>query len=137
MGCTQSFLHWAGTLCDCLQRELDAEPSHFFFPPLSPSSLRSHEITLPNITTPLPSIKATRERPSQFSKLSQTKGCWGWKLTCAISLDFKEWGSSIFLPPVSLPIFHFKVETRHATRPQRTKPIGEYPVLISFGMSKT
>merc|ERR1712194_843311 len=118
MGCTQSFLHWAGTLCDCLQRELDATPSHFFFPPLSPSSLRSQEITLPNITTPLPSMKATRERPSQFLKLSQTKGCWGWKLTCAISFDFKEWGSSIFLPPVSLPIFHFKVETRHAARPQ-------------------
>merc|ERR1711957_1031869 len=56
-------------------------------------------------------MKATRERPSQFLKLSQTKGCWGWKLTCAISFDFKEWGSSIFLPPVSLPIFHFKVDT--------------------------
>merc|ERR1712194_898359 len=92
MGCTQSFLHWAGTLCDCLQRELDATPSHFFFPPLSPSSLRSHEITLPNITTPLPSMKATREGPSQFLKLSQTKGCWGWKLTCAISFDLRNGG---------------------------------------------
>merc|ERR1712151_499373 len=69
---------------------------HFFLPPAPPSSLRSHEITLPNITTPLPSMKATRERPSQFLKLSQTKGCWGWKLHCAISFDFNEWGSPMY-----------------------------------------
>merc|ERR1712050_556926 len=101
-------------------------PAHFFFPPPLPaSSFFSHEITLPSITTPLPSINATRERPSQFLKVSHTSGCWGWKLHWAISLDFKEWGSSIFLPPVSFPIFHLSLEMRHADRPQRTKPIGE------------
>merc|ERR1712228_460057 len=99
--------------------------THFFLPPLSPSSLRSQEITFPSMTTPLPSINATRERPSQFLKVSHTSGCWGWKLHWAISFDFNEWGSSIFLPPVSLPIFHFNLEIRHAERPQRTKPIGE------------
>merc|ERR1719442_55401 len=75
---------------------------HFFLPPAAPSSLRSHEITLPSMTTPLPSMKATRERPSQFLKVSHTSGCCGWKLHCAISFDFSECGSSIFLPPVSL-----------------------------------
>merc|ERR1712056_90836 len=111
--------------------------THFFLPPLSPSSLRSQEITFPSITTPLPSMKATRERPSQFLKVSHTRGCCGWKLHCAISLDLSECGSSIFFPPVSLPIFHLSLEMRHAERPQRTKPIGEYPTLISFGMSRT
>ena len=54
---------------------------HFFLPPLSsPSPLRSQLTTLPSITTPLPSMKATRERPSQFLKVSQTNGCCGWKL---------------------------------------------------------
>merc|ERR1712113_832819 len=72
-------------------------------------------------------MNATRERPSQFLNVSQTRGCCGWKLHCAISFDFNEWGSSIFLPPVSLPIFHFNLEMRHAERPHRTKPIGEYP----------
>merc|ERR1719183_2187016 len=115
-----------------------ADESHFFLPPAAaPSSLRSQEMTLPNMTTPLPSMKATRERPSQFLKLSQTSGCCGAKLHWAISLDLSEWGSSIFLPPVSLPIFHLSFEMRHAERPQRTNPIGEYPTLISFGMSKT
>eukprot|EP00931_Biecheleriopsis_adriatica_P080255 TRINITY_DN5360_c0_g1_i14.p2 TRINITY_DN5360_c0_g1~~TRINITY_DN5360_c0_g1_i14.p2 ORF type:complete len:108 (-),score=8.82 TRINITY_DN5360_c0_g1_i14:50-373(-) len=52
-----------------------SELPHFFLPPLSPSSLRSQLITLPSMTTPLPSIKATRERPSQFLKLSHTRGC--------------------------------------------------------------
>merc|ERR1719158_153520 len=99
--------------------------AHFFFPSLSPSSFLSHEMTLPNMTTPLPSMKATRERPSQFLKVSQTRGCCGWKLHCAISFDFKECGSSIFLPPVSFPIFHLSLEMRQAERPQRTKPIGE------------
>merc|ERR1711933_298057 len=110
---------------------------HFFLPPAPPSSLRSQEMTLPSITTPLPSMNATRDRPSQFLKVSHTRGCWGWKLHCAISLDLREWGSSIFLPPVSLPIFHFNLEIRQADRPHRTKPIGEYPTLISFGMSRT
>merc|ERR1719422_2601055 len=110
---------------------------HFFFPPAAASSLRSQEMTLPSITTPLPSIKATRDKPSQFLKVSHTRGCCGWKLHWAISLDFSEWGSSIFFPPVSLPIFHFSFEMRQAERPQRTKPMGEYPTLISFGMSKT
>merc|ERR1712113_681238 len=98
--------------------------AHFFLPPPPPaaSSLRSQEMTLPSITTPFPSMKATRERPSQFLKVSHTKGCWGWKLHCAISFDFNECGSSIFLPPVSLPIFHLSLEMRQADRPQRTKP---------------
>jgi len=60
---------------------------HFFF---EASSLRSHEMTFPSITTPLPSMKATRERPSQFLNVSHTSGCWGWKLHSAISLDFNE-----------------------------------------------
>merc|ERR1719323_2434084 len=91
----------------------------------------------PSMTTPLPSMNATLERPSQFLNVSQTSGCCGWKLHCAISLDFKEWGSSILLPPVSFPIFHLSFEMRQAERPQRTKPMGEYPTLISFGMSST
>merc|ERR1711862_838196 len=103
----------------------DAQWSHFFLPPLSPSSLRSQEMTLPSITTQLPSMKATRERPSQFLKVSQTSGCWGWKEHWAISFDFSACGSSIFLPPVSLPIFHLSAEIRQAERPQRTKPMGE------------
>merc|ERR1719445_220390 len=82
-------------------------------------------------------MKATRDKPSQFLKVSHTRGCCGAKLHWAISLDLSEWGSSIFLPPVSLPIFHLSLEMRQAERPQRTKPIGEYPTLISFGMSKT
>merc|ERR1719434_153917 len=112
--------------------------THFFLPPaLSPAAACSQEMTFPSITTPLPSMKATRERPSQFLKLSQTRGCWGWKLHCAISLDLSECGSSIFFPPVSLPIFHLSFEMRQADRPQRTKPIGEYPTLISLGISRT
>merc|ERR1719224_256099 len=95
----------------------------YFF--LASKTLASTVMTLPNITTPFPSMKATRERPSQFLKLSQTSGCCGWKLASAISLDFSAWGSSIFLPPVSLPIFHESLEIRHAERPHRTKPMGE------------
>merc|ERR1740121_2826984 len=89
------------------------------------TSFRSQEMTLPNMTTPFPSMNATRDKPSQFLKVSHTKGCGGAKLHWAISLDFNECGSSIFLPPVSLPIFHLSFEIRHADRPQRTKPIGE------------
>merc|ERR1719159_396288 len=48
-----------------------------------------------------------RLSPSQFLNVSTTSGC------------------SIFLPPVSLPIFQSIFEMRHAARPQRTKPIGE------------
>merc|ERR1719441_59248 len=103
--------------------------SYFFLPAAALSSLRSQVTTLPSITTPLPSMKATRDRPSQFLKVSHTKGCCGAKEHSAISLDFKECGSSIFLPPVSLPIFHLSLEIRHAARPQRTNPIGEYPTL--------
>merc|ERR1712023_390420 len=80
---------------------------------------------LPSITTPLPSRKAIRERPSQFLNVSTTSGCCGVNVHSAISFDFMECGSSIFLPPVSLPIFHRILDTRHAARPQRTKPIGE------------
>merc|ERR1711976_1103889 len=82
-------------------------------------------------------MKATRERPSQFLKESQTNGCCGWKLHSAISLDFSECGSSIFLPPVSLPIFQTSLDMRQADRPQRTNPMGEYPTLISLGISRT
>merc|ERR1712211_95375 len=103
----------------------EPKPHHFFLPPAAPSSLRSQEITFPSMTTPLPSMKATRDKPSQFLKVSHTRGCCGWKLHCAISLDFNEWGSSIFLPPVSFPIFHFNALIRQAERPHRTKPIGE------------
>merc|ERR1712050_104790 len=110
--------------------------THFFLPPpLSDSSFLSHEMTFPSMTTPLPSMKATRERPSQFLKVSQTRGCCGWKEYSAISFDLSECGSSIFFPPVSLPIFHLSFEMRQAARPVRTKPMGEYPTLISFGMS--
>merc|ERR1719229_1567787 len=82
-------------------------------------------------------MKATRDKPSQFLKVSQTSGCCGWKLHSAISFDFNECGSSIFFPPVSLPIFQTTLEIRHAARPQRTNPMGEYPTLISFGISRT
>merc|ERR1719393_792654 len=119
--------------CDALR----CEAAHFFFPPAAASSFRSHVTTLPSITTPFPSIKATRERPSQFLNVSQTSGCCGWKEHSAISFDFSECGSSIFFPPVSLPIFHLSLERRQADLPQRTKPMGEYPTLISLGMSST
>merc|ERR1719336_2899971 len=108
-------------LCACNMLEFLT----FSFHLQQPLLFFSHEITLPSITTPLPSIKATRERPSQFLKVSQTRGCCGWKVHCAISFDLSACGSSIFLPPVSLPIFHLSFEMRHAERPQRTKPIGE------------
>merc|ERR1712113_468277 len=98
---------------------------HFFLPPLAPSSFRSHDTTLPSITSPFPSMKATRDKPSQFLNVSHTSGCWGWKLHCAISFDFNACGSSIFFPPVSFPIFHLSLEIRQAERPHRTNPIGE------------
>merc|ERR1711985_31904 len=60
--------------CSCL-----ASSSHFFLPPAAASSFLSQVTTFPSITTPLPSKKATRERPSQFLKLSHTSGCCGWK----------------------------------------------------------
>merc|ERR1712050_524876 len=92
--------------------------AHFFLPPpLSDSSFFSQEMTFPNMTTPLPSINATRESPSQFLKESHTRGCCGWNEASAISLDFNAWGSSIFFPPVSFPIFHFSFEMRQAERP--------------------
>merc|ERR1712061_580430 len=119
------------------EESTESNQSHFFLPPPAASSLRSQEMTLPNITTPFPSMNATRDKPSQFLNVSHTKGCWGWEEHWAISLDLRECGSSIFFPPVSLPIFHLSLEMRQAERPQRTKPIGEYPTLISFGMSKT
>merc|ERR1712151_636110 len=97
---------------------------HFFFAPPS-ASFWMQETTFPSITTPLPSMKATRDKPSQFLKESATSGCWGAKTHSAISLDLSEWGSSIFLPPVSLPIFQINFEIRQAARPQRTKPMGE------------
>merc|ERR1712170_223830 len=99
--------------------------TYFFLPPLSASVFLSQEMTLPNITTPFPSMNATRDKPSQFLKVSQTNGCCGWKEHSAISLDLNECGSSIFLPPVSLPIFQHNLEMRHADLPHRTKPIGE------------
>merc|ERR1712151_51558 len=79
-------------------KKVQASP-HFFLPPAPPvSSLLSHAMTFPSMTTPFPSMKATRERPSQFLKVSHTRGCCGTKLAASISLDFKECGSSIFLP---------------------------------------
>merc|ERR1711937_692595 len=96
--------------------------AYFFF---APSTLSTFFTILPSMTTPLPSRKAMRDRPSQFLNVSTTRGCCGAKFTSAISLDLSECGSSIFLPPVSLPIFQFILLMRHAERPQRTKPIGE------------
>merc|ERR1719393_117151 len=87
--------------------------AHFF---LAPSTLTTFFTILPSMTTPLPSRKAMRERPSQFLKVSTTSGCCGAKFTSAISFDLSECGSSIFLPPVSLPIFQFIFEMRHAER---------------------
>merc|ERR1719223_2456471 len=43
----------------------------------------------------------------------------------------------MFLPKVSLAIFHLSLAMRQAGRPHRTKPIGEKPTLISLGMSRT
>merc|ERR1712190_42518 len=106
-------------------KEPKIKAAYFFLPPLSASVFLSQEITLPSITTPLPSMKATRDKPSQFLKVSQTSGCCGWKLHSAISFDFKECGSSIFFSPVSLPIFQHNLEIRQAERPHRTNPIGE------------
>merc|ERR1712032_1717599 len=74
---------------------VESNRSHFFLPPPAASSLRSHEMTLPSMTTPFPSMKATRERPSQFLKVSHTSGCCGTNEHCDISLDFSECGSSI------------------------------------------
>jgi len=51
---------------------LPPQVAYFF---LASKALASTETTLPNITTPFPSMKATRERPSQFLKESATKGC--------------------------------------------------------------
>merc|ERR1719421_1688680 len=96
-----------------------------YFLPLAASVLSVFFTILPSMTTPLPSRKAMRDRPSQLLNVSTTSGCCGTKFTSAISFDFRECGSSIFLPPVSLPIFQSTFDTRHAARPQRTKPIGE------------
>merc|ERR1712048_1552965 len=103
-----------------LRRVSFISPAIYFF--FASKTLASTVTTFPNITTPFPSMKATRDRPSQFLKESATSGCWGSKVHWAISLDFREWGSSIFLPPVSFPIFHLIADTRQAARPQRTKP---------------
>merc|ERR1719221_1378324 len=114
------------TICSSVSNVHHGDGSdHFFFPPAASASFFSHEITLPSMTTPLPSMKATRERPSQFLKESHTRGCCGWKVHCAISFDLSACGSSIFFPPVSFPIFHLSFEMRHAERPHRTKPMGE------------
>merc|ERR1719337_748686 len=77
-------------------------------------------VTLPSMTAVLPSRKAMRVRPSQFLKESTTSGCCGRKTTSAISLDLREWGSAIFLPPVSLPTLKLNLVARQAERPQRT-----------------
>jgi hypothetical protein len=42
----------------CKPHAVPSQHAHFFFPPPEPSSLRSQEITLPNMTTPFPSMKA-------------------------------------------------------------------------------
>merc|ERR1711959_502481 len=93
-------------------------PYFFLAPALSPpAALGVHLVTFPSMTTPLPSMKAIRDNPSQFLKLSHTKGCCGTNMHSAISLDFNEAGSSAFFPPVSLPIFQQSSEIRHAARP--------------------
>merc|ERR1712057_111926 len=101
----KSFAHTDGYLFTAMANK-NTKGNHFFLPPaFSAAAPCSHEMTFPNITTPLPSIKATRERPSQFLNVSATSGCWGANEHSAISFDFSECGSSIFFPPVSLPIF--------------------------------
>merc|ERR1712032_352062 len=69
------------SLAQCEKKVLMKAPkikaAHFFLPPLSASVFLSQEMTLPSITTPLPSMKATRDKPSQFLKVSQTSGCCG------------------------------------------------------------
>merc|ERR1711879_361224 len=87
-------------------------------PPHEPYTSFSQETTLPNITMPLWSRNATRAKPSQFFQVSHTSGCWGWKLHSANSLDFSSSGFSILWKLVSLPIFHFSFEIRHAEWPQ-------------------
>merc|ERR1712196_531705 len=47
-------------------------------------------MTLPSMTTPLPSMMATRLSPSQFLKESTTSGCCGAKTTSAISFAFRQ-----------------------------------------------
>merc|ERR1719491_122397 len=106
----------------------------YFF--LAFSSLSLVLVTLPSMTAVFPSRKAIRERPSQRLKLSTTKACVGTNSHCATSLDLRLWGSSIFLPPVSLPIFQSILDILQEERPQRTKPMGEYPTLSSPGMSR-
>merc|ERR1740138_1522392 len=113
-------------------------PTYFFFPFLPSSLIFSPVlITLPSMTTPLPSMMATRERPSQFLKESTTSGCCGTNMTSAISLALRQCGSSIFFPPVSFPIFHINCFIRTAERPVRTKHTGVYPTLSSPGWSRT
>merc|ERR1712072_840666 len=99
-------------------------------------ALYSTLVILPNMTAVLPSKKAIRERPSHFLKESTTSGWTGSKTTSATSLDFKDIGDSSFLPPVSLLTLKLSADILHAERPQRTKPIGEWPGLSSPGMSK-
>merc|ERR1712098_913402 len=69
------------------------------------SHARSILVTLPSMTTVLPSMMAMRPRPSQFLKESTTNGCWGSKTTSATSPALRLAGSSALEPPVSLPIF--------------------------------
>mmetsp|Transcript_29236 Transcript_29236/g.40766 ORF Transcript_29236/g.40766 Transcript_29236/m.40766 type:complete len:248 (-) Transcript_29236:125-868(-) len=117
------------------------------FPPLPASFLLSFfEVsycfpwtftTFPSITTPFPSKKAIRARPSHDLNGSATNPKTGSKTTSAISPCLSILGSSTFLPPVSFPIFQLIFFSLHALRPQRTKPMGEYPGLSSCGTSKT
>merc|ERR1719463_1002030 len=64
---------------------------YFFF---ALSTLSVFFTIFPSITTPLPSRKAMRERPSQFLNVSTTRGCCGAKFTSAISLDLSECSST-------------------------------------------
>merc|ERR1711959_365117 len=105
-------------VCEALRTQAQ-RPNHFL--PAALSAFCPAVVILPNMTTPLPSKNAMRDRPSQFLNVSTTSGCCGTKLHSAISLLFSACGSSIFLPPVSLPIFHAIFDTRHAERPHRTK----------------
>merc|ERR1711991_740287 len=92
-------------------------PGAYFLPAFfSPATFSVVFTTLPSITTPLPSMMATRDRPSQFLNESTTSGCTGANTTSAISLAFR--------PPVSFPIFHTSCVIRTAERPVRTKHTG-------------
>merc|ERR1712051_129558 len=56
--------------------EYPPSSAHFFLPPDAASSLRSHDITFPNITTPFPSMNATRDKPSILECVANQRLLW-------------------------------------------------------------